>query len=129
MGAVEANSAAISEPNIERSAPTSETSNWEREKPGTGVSFSMYNKLDNETLAAPDQAKPLHRKRLGCYASARGWREDLSGANEELRSAINRQQRTHYKSMKIAIHRRRTILKNSENNRLLVQMSERTTAR
>ena len=37
VGAVEANSAAISEPNIERSAPTSETSNREREKPGTGV--------------------------------------------------------------------------------------------
>ena len=64
MGAVEANSAAISEPNIERSAPTSETSNKEREKPGTGVSSSMYNNLDNETLAAPDQAKPHSPKTI-----------------------------------------------------------------
>ena len=119
MGAVEANSAAISEPNIERSAPTSETSNMEREKPGTGVSSSMYNKLDNENLLHRTRQNRIHRKRLGCYASARGWREDLSGTNEELRSAINRQQpRTHYNSMEIAIHRRRTILKHSENNRL-----------
>ena len=65
VGAVEANSAAISEPNIERSAPTSETSNREREKPGTGVSSSMYNKLDNETLAAPDQAKQHSPKTIG----------------------------------------------------------------
>ena len=118
VGAVEANSAAISELNIERSAPTSETSNREREKPGTGVSSSMYNKLDNENLLHRTGQNRIHRKRFGCYASARGWREDLSGTNEELRSAINRQQRTHYKSMEIAIHRRRKILKNSENNRL-----------
>ena len=109
VGAVEANSAAISEPNIERSAPTSETSNREREKPGTGVSSSMYNKLDNENLLHKNGQNIIYRKRLGCYASAWGWREDLSGTNEELRSAINRQQpRTHYKIMEIAIHRRRT---------------------
>ena len=64
-GAVEANSAAISEPNIERSAPTSESSNREREKPGTGVSSSMYNKLDNENLLHRTRQNRIHRKTIG----------------------------------------------------------------
>ena len=64
VGAVEANSAAISEPNIERSAPTSETSQREREKPGTGVLPQCITNRQWK-LAAQDRAKHYSPNTIG----------------------------------------------------------------